>query len=216
MRNIQHIGLIPDGARRWAKAHDVSLRDAYRLSVTRLHGFIDSALTLVDEVSVYMLSKENLGREESQLRVVLETEEFFLRTILPDLCKRHSAKVVHAGVKGCLPDTLVETIEWLGNETGRFESKKINLLLGYHPLDEIADACSRTGGQFGMEDLWVSSEVDVVIRTGGGRVMLSNFIPLQCGYSAFYVVDEFFNDFTVERFLDIYHDACSLGIKKGK
>lgn len=215
MYKIKHIGLIPDGARRWATAHDYPLLESYRISSERLLHFIGSSLTLADEVSIYLFSRENLGREEHQILLVMEVLDDFVRNMLPELCRSRAARVVHAGLKRYLSANLGQAIEWLCEETRLFESKKINLLLGYHPLDEIRDACSRTGGQFGIEDFWVSSEVDLVIRTGGGRVMLSNFIPLQCAYSRFYVVEEYFNDFTDEHFSAICYDACSQRSHKG-
>lgn len=194
----------------------MDLLDAYHVSMQRLLRFIESAVMLVDEVSVYMLSKENLKREAFELDAVLETEDYFLRNLMPELCRKYAIRVVHAGEKRYLPDFLRQSLAWLCEETCGFQDKTVNLLLGYNPLDEINAAFARTGGKVEIKDLLVSSEVDVVIRTGGGRVISSNFLPLQCAYSSFYIIDEYFNDFTDERFKDIYNDARDQGAKMGK
>jgi len=191
------------------------LTEACHIAVLNLIRLIDLSMGLVDELSVYLLSKENLKRDQSELDAVLEAETFFLEYLLPDFCNRHSIRVVHAGIKQYLPDSMNHQLEKLCNQTKGYLKKRINLLLGYHPLDEINDACARTSDEVCIEDLWVSSEVDLVIRTGGGSAMLSNFLPLQCGYANFAIVEDFFNDFTEEQFVRVYNDALALGMKIG-
>lgn len=215
MRKIRHIGIIPDGTRRWAAENHVTLSEALHISMDKLSRLIDSAFMLVDEVSVYMLSKENLKRESCQLDVVLAMEDEFIRTTVAEVCRKHSVRVVHAGEKKYLPEYLNRSLELLCNETRFFDRKTLNLLVAYNAMDEIASACRRRGCAIGIEDLWVSSEVDLVIRTGGGRVMSSNFLPLQCAYSSYYVVDEYFNDFTEERFMEIYNTERAVNMNRG-
>lgn len=215
MRDIRHIGIIPDGNRRWAKANQMDLSDALSISMYNLYRIVESALLVADEVSVYMLSKENLKREPVELDVVLKAEDKFIHNRVRELSARYSVRVVHAGAKECLPAYLVRTLDQICSETMAIEKKRINLLLAYNPLDEIACACRKTGGDIGIKDLWVSSEVDMVIRTGGGRVISSNFLPLQCAYSSCYMVDVYFNDFTVEHFMEIYNEELALNRKKG-
>jgi undecaprenyl diphosphate synthase len=45
------------------------------------------------------------------------------------------------------------------------------------------------------------SRVDLVVRWGGRR-RLSGFLPMQCAYADFYVIDTLWPDMRLEEFLD--------------
>ena len=37
MATLKHVGLIPDGGRRWARLHEMALREAYQVSIALDH-----------------------------------------------------------------------------------------------------------------------------------------------------------------------------------
>jgi len=66
-----HVGLIPDGLRRWADAHGTTLHEAYLRGAEKVAELL---LALqrndVQTVSVYNLSRANLARPDDQLDAV--------------------------------------------------------------------------------------------------------------------------------------------------
>ena len=92
----------------------------------------------------------------------------------------------------------------------------LNLLLAYDPIEEIIQAFrTSTNHERFYEDLWVTKPVDLVIRTGGAK-LLSNFLPLQCGYARLYCYDKLFNDFTTEDLDEVVHQFSMIERKFGK
>ena len=66
-----HVGLIPDGLRRWAIQHDTPLTEAYLRGAEKV---VEILLALrrndVQTVSVYNLSRANLARQDAELDAV--------------------------------------------------------------------------------------------------------------------------------------------------
>ncbi len=191
-----HVGLIGDGVRRWAKSNNIPLLDAYIAAGDRVAGFIDfffdnSASTL----SLYMLSKENLNRPKDDLQAAVTGEQFFFETILTDLVKKWDCRVYLAGDSELLPEKYLEAIHKLMVFPGS-TTRKIYLLAGYNPIDEMQRAYEEDHGDF-IHHLWVKEPVDIVIRTSGEH-RISNFLPLQSGYAELFFLDKHINDLETE------------------
>lgn len=216
MYSINHIGLIPDGARRWARKNNIDLYKSYEITVENVIRFIRYSLEFVNEISIYLLSRENLQRNPSDIEPVFSAEYFLVNNLLPQICDEYSIKIIHAGTKSLLPSYFSDSLDLLCQKTSLNIKSQINLLIAYNPLDEINSALSRGKGKLDLKNLWVPNMVDLVIRTAGGSVIQSNFLPLQCGYSHAYIVDVFFNDFTRENFINIYETAKQEISMKGK
>lgn len=194
-----HLGLIPDGARRWARKRKVGYRAAYFAMVDNLalligHYFNRGGKSL----SVYLLSSANLSRPRNQLKSVFESQTYFLSTLLPPIAKKHVLQVIHVGSARRLPASYSELLVDLGKETGTPPEHRLYLLVDYDPFDELRSALARSpDGAVDRSSLWVTEPVDLVIRTGGEN-RLSNFLPLQSGYAELHVNDHYFNDFRPE------------------
>jgi undecaprenyl diphosphate synthase len=213
---INHIGLIPDGNRRWAVKNNLELDVAYNQSMQHIYNLIDHFFSKnISLASVYLLSKENLSRGRFDLETVLNAEENLCRMLL-ELCLKWECKVVHAGLPSVLPEKLANEIKTLVDSTTNLSKKQIHLLVGYNPLDEINSAFAIKNKEIRLEDLWVKTNLDMVIRTAGGNVPLSNFLPLQSGYAQIFIVDELFNDFSINQFDKLFETANNTTMLLGK
>lgn len=213
---INHVGLIPDGNRRWATKNSLNLDVAYNQSMVHIHDLIDHFFSKnISLVSVYLLSRENLSRGRDDIDAVLVAEEYLFKTLLP-LCIKWDCKVIQAGLPSLLPSQFANAIENLVQATADLSKKKLYLLVGYNPLDEVNSALKKEGGEIRIEDLWVKDKLDMVIRTAGGNVPLSNFLPLQSGYAQIFIVNELFNDFTLDQFDELYNKASKTVMLLGK
>ena len=217
---LNHVGIIPDGTRRWARNNNMIFYDAYLESMHKLVKFLkigfDSAVNIQ---SVYGLSKENLNRPNEELRSVFAAEAYLIESLLPEICETYRCSVYFAGLPSLLPEEFFQAINKLVEDTKIYETtaKKIYLLLGYNPWDEIKYACSKSEKSSEIRKyLWVKEDLDLIIRTGAGK-LISNFLPLQSGYAEFVFFEQLFNDLSDEIFtqalLDFPHYGKRLGGK---
>jgi len=84
---------------------------------------------------------------------------------------------------------------------------KVNMLVNYGwnwDIQTAIDAKAKKGEKRGFQELLASADVsriDLLVRWGGMR-RLSGFLPIQSVYSDFYVVDEFWPDYSHEQFYE--------------
>ena len=187
MRLPTHIGVIPDGNRRWAIINGLSkekgydngldpglelfkLCEKYKIKELTYYGFtIDNtkrakiqrlAFTKACVEAVKMLSKEN-----ADLLVIGNYESnMFPEELLPYIERKRFGK---GGVR-------------------------VNFLVNYDWKWDVSDTIK------GIKSHDIS-RVDLIIRWGGRR-RLSGFLPIQSVYSDFYVIDDYWPDFKPEQF----------------
>lgn len=209
------MGIIADGVRRWAKKNNLDLHKAYLLSMNHLEEIILHLFQLdIPLISVYLLSTENLNRQKNELDAVLTAETDFCLSMTKKSAEI-GFNVNYIGIKEYLPSYLSNALKSLTEEV--IDSKQqLNLLIGYNPFDEINYAISHNHGEINLTSLWVKEKVDLVIRTGGGNVALSNFLPLQTGYAQIMISDKLFNDFSISELDSFIEKSTHTKLKNGK
>jgi undecaprenyl diphosphate synthase len=187
-----HVGLIPDGSRRWAAKHGILLCDAYIVAVERIIEIIENIYDCgVTSLSIYLLSKENLTRSRNELEAVFRALLVFTMDLLPSTAMQHRINVVHAGDKALLPNALNIAISELSGMNTKYSSRHLYLLIGYNPFDEIKTAIKHYSvDSFSIDKLWVPEPLDLIIRSAGGPALLSNFLPLQAGYAQIKMLED--------------------------
>ncbi len=199
---MDHLGIIPDGNRRWAKLNEFSYDESYTIGFKKVIEIIKSAIDFnFTQISVYCLSKENYSRNSEDLNAVYKSESEFLKNDLYDYVSQNNIKVCVFGNFKPLPDYFVDSINNIIKLSPDNPKTVINLLIGYNPIDEILNVLKFNPDNESdiRENLWVKSNIDLLIRTGGGNVPLSNFLPLQCGYASVKIFDVFLNDLKMEQ-----------------
>ncbi|HSK80421.1 MAG TPA: undecaprenyl diphosphate synthase family protein [Thermoanaerobaculia bacterium] len=199
----RHVGLIPDGARRWSRQNNTDLLNAYNVTMEGLVKFVDQAFLFgVEALSIFLLSMDNLDRHQDEIDPVTVTEERLLKERLVPIIKSHKARVVHAGRKNALPPGYASAMSSLCSASESHSNKRLYLLAAYDPVDELRDIIfSPPSGSGILEKLWVPEQVDLVIRTGG-ESRLSGFLPIQSIYAELVFLPELFNDITPDRLID--------------
>jgi len=215
---IKHIALIPDGARRWARRENVTLRESYRKMMDLLA--LDTQALFeagANVISLYLLSKENLRRPPEELNAALIEEKRFVEILVPQLCTQLKVNARIAGTPELLPEPW-NAIVLPPQQVPADFNKKLNLCIAYSPDAELSFALKRIQGTTNtssiISHLWVDESVDLLIRTGGAQT-LSNFIPLQCGYARLMFVNELFNDTSVETVVRIVREHLKQDFKFG-
>jgi undecaprenyl diphosphate synthase len=194
MNRVKHIGIIPDGGRRWAKREGRSLADSYELSSRRIVDFLRLCQQgEIAETSVYIMSKANLLRTEEELTSLYPA----IITLCEHLLDPSSLGIFgHIRIIGnwdLLPGVVKKSLHNLLRSNIFKGNLSINLLLAYDGWDEINAAFQRKKKTISIDDLWIKKEIHAVIRTGGSA-LLSGFLPMQCQYAHIFKFDKFFND----------------------
>lgn len=201
-----HVGLIPDGLRRWAQANDTTLTEAY---LRGAHKVVEILLALqrngVGTVSVYNLSRANLGRTDDELDAVYAASIQFFTDLIPAAFEPALCAVRLHGDRAALPRPYLAAAEKLEATMGGADFH-INILAAYDAYDEVLAAAARARD----EDCDIASAldigtVDLVLRTTP-EPLLSGFLPLQSQYAQLVFLETALNDLTVAQVDDLIAD----------
>lgn len=183
-----HIGVIPDGNRRWAVERGLEKQDGYAYGIMPGFSLYESLLQLgVKEATFYGFTRDN------NKRAVAQREAFTQACIeaVQTLANRDANLLVIGNTESvAFPPELLP----YANQRVRFGRGLINLnfLVNYDWQWDLEQARER--GQLASADI---SRIDLVIRWGGRR-RLSGFLPVQSVYADIYVVDELWPDYCPE------------------
>lgn len=203
----QHIAIIMDGNRRWARAKGLPDIKGHEAGSEALEKLMEEAEKLgIKTVTVYALSTENI--KERAKREVLGLFNLFrkgYRTRLKKMMKK-GVRVVFLGEMYGLPSTIKKIIDQLRKTYIKNESIKLNIALNYGGKKELIEAIkdivkegvdvNKINEQIIERHLYTNGQPDpeLLIRTGG-RSRLSNFLLWQTAYSEFYFTKTFWPDF---------------------
>lgn len=206
-----HIAVILDGNRRWAKENGLKAWEGHKYGSEKFDKFLDWCLELkVPQVSAYVLSTENLNRPKRELLEILrllkiELDKF--ETEKAGLLDKYEVKVRFCGDLSRLPPDLVNVMKRIMKKTDKYSKKFLNILVAYggrFELTEVVKKMVYTAIKSGRiqitqktieENLLISGDVDLVIRTGGMH-RLSNLLPWQTTYAEIYTTETLWPDFT--------------------
>ena len=187
--SLQHVALIPDGIRRWARSKGVSLDRAYNQVSTALSNISDAVYTHgAKSLSVYVLSKSNLQRNSAELDLTFASHIRIFREVLPYLVDKWQVRVFHTGDATCVPPEYMSALqEVCVDSCKRRNNREIYICAGYSVDWELNNG---HGLAFTRH---VPHQIDMLIRTGGEQ-RLSGFLPLQLQYAEFFFLQKFFPD----------------------
>jgi undecaprenyl diphosphate synthase len=204
----QHIGIIPDGNRRWAQSHGLEKQDGYHHGLQPGIEVYEACLELgIKEVTFYGFTADNTKRPLVQI-------EAFRKTCVDAVTvmnERDADLLVVGNTQSPLfPKELLPYTQRTRFGKGRM---KVNFLVNYGWNWDLNYSLKqgRIGPKDNLTDGIASadiSRIDLIVRWGGGR-RLSGFLPIQSIYADFYVVDEMWPDFQIGQFhqaLDWYQD----------
>lgn len=197
MRIPKHIGIIPDGNRRWAKRAGLPKKDGYAHGLTPGLDLLRLAREAgVQEITYYGFTTDNCGRPPEQVKAFSRAcvEAVNLIASEPVSLLVIGDKDAPAFPKELLPYTTRTDLNGSG--------MRVNFLVNYGwewdlaALDHPGNSRGKIRSELRSHEV---SQVDLVIRWGGMR-RLSGFLPVQSVYADFFVVDRLWPDFQPEDF----------------
>lgn len=193
MRVPNHIGIIPDGNRRWAVNSGLSKEQGYGPGLKPgLELFKICKELGVKELTYYGFTTDNTKRP------AVQTKAFTLACIdaVKMLSKEDASLLVVGNTKS--PMFPKELLPFTERKTFGKGTMKINFLVNYGWEWDLSDVLDleTTNRKHIINSLKSSdiNRVDLIIRWGGRR-RLSGFLPVQSVYSDFYIIDDYWPDF---------------------
>lgn len=216
INSIRHIGIIPDGGRRWAVANGVSLSESYEATRKKLAGFVGKLCGIgISEISIYLSSRQNFKRQENEIKAFTSQALLSLSSEVGIICNELGLKVTVAGKLSRQSEGFLKTVEDLIHKTTNHTQGKLNLCIEYDPFDEIQFALNQINkGEELWKGLWIKQPLDIVIRSGNAN-LLSNFLPMQSAYARLYFSEKLFNDMVWHDIENYIEDYQSLERKYG-
>lgn len=187
-----HLGIIPDGNRRYADNEGITNKESYRRAkdvIEDIGKHLEKNEKEVDEVTFYLLSEENLKRDDEEL----ETLFSLLREHVNDISENYNKNgfVFNWATTRpqALPDDLVDELRGLEEKFDEGD-KRLNLLISYDGKSDILQAAEETGSverENFKQNLEIQTDIDYVIRTGDNptRECVSGFPIWNSSYAEY-------------------------------
>lgn len=229
-----HIAVIPDGNRRWAREKGLPTLEGHRRGAENFEHLLNTARDAGIKVyTSWAFSTENWNRSDE--------ENTYLFNLARDFSKKYKKKFlaekvrfIHMGRKDRLPKDLIDQLNEMQEETKEFTDFTAVIGMDYGGHDEILRAVTKIiediqAGKISKDDIW--KEIgeyqgkypyylfnnyldtkdlefpypDLVIRTSGEK-RTSGLLPWQAAYAEFYFAPEYFPDFGPEQLKKAIND----------
>lgn len=207
----EHVGLIMDGNRRWARAHNVPTLQGHARGQEVLRDIVGHSFEQgVKFVSAYAFSTENWRRTEDEVGYLMSLVRRGLDKYIGELDKQ-GIKIIFLGERAQVDKKVVQAIEQAEAKTAHNTKGTLAICFNYGGQQEIVNAVRHLvangyGGEAITADL-ISRylyypelpPIDMIIRTSGEQ-RISNFMLWRAAYSELYFTEKYWPDFTAEDF----------------
>lgn len=209
----QHIAIIMDGNRRWARAKGRPAAFGHKEGAKTLEKIVRYANKIgLKYITVYAFSTENWKRAEEEVNALMA----LLQSYLDDYSKRADSENIKVKILGditALSPKMQKSIKECMERTKKNTGVTFNIALNYGGRDEIVKAVKAIAEKVKNDEIKLENineelitnnlytkgqpDPDLVIRTSG-EIRLSNFLPWQVVYSEFIFIDKNWPDFNEE------------------
>lgn len=212
MKVLNHVALILDGNRRWAKERGLPTIEGYKVGSKRVREIVAHAIVRdVSVLTMYFFSTENWSRTPDEVTSLFNFMRNFLIENLQQLID-DGVKLQYLGRIDRLPKSLGDEILHALDQTKDNDKILLNIALDYGGRDEIVRSVNRILRHHDHKAIHVTEELltqfldvptlcepDLVIRTGG-EMRISNFLLWQIAYAELFFSKTLWPDFSSEEF----------------
>ncbi len=203
-----HIGIILDGNRRFAKQLNQDAYFGHTIGAKRIDEVLDWCFDAgIKVVTIYVFSTENFSRKKEEVKHIMElARERFETVARSEVVHRHQVRIKAIGQFSLLPPQVLAAIKEAEDATRNYDHFHLNVAIGYGGRTEIVDAVktiakkvkngeldpSKISKATIEEHLYTAGIADpeLIIRTSGEE-RLSGFLLWQSAYSELYFADVF-------------------------
>ncbi|HWQ65837.1 MAG TPA: polyprenyl diphosphate synthase [Methanospirillum sp.] len=191
-----HIAIIQDGNRRYAKKKGMATSTGHRAGADRTEEVLEWAQLLgIRYITLYIFSTENFNRTNDEVSELFELfKDKLARVVEDDRVHRYGIRLQMIGDRELLPADLREVVEKAEAATAHYDNFYLNMALAYGGRNEIVQATRDILSD--VQDKKIASNeiseelleeylygknisippVDLIIRTGN-ECRTSNFLP---------------------------------------
>lgn len=206
MNSLQHLAIIIDGNRRYAKQKAFEVWKGHDFGAETVEKAIEWCSELdIKELTFYALSMENLKRDKIEVDALLNLMRKWFKKLKTDpRIKKNKIRIKFHGRLHLLPKDLQDLAIETENETKDHSRMVVNFCIAYGGRQELVDAVQHlvknnleVNEENIQKNLYLQSEPQLIIRTGG-HTRTSNFLPWQSVYSEWLFLDKLWPEFTKE------------------
>ena len=205
VNTINHLSIILDGNKRWAKNKKIPIIDAYTNGIQNV---LHISRVLINKkikyFSVFTLSSENLKR--ASVSILFDSIFSQFSNFLDKIINEKNIKIKVIGERHNLPTKLIKLITEAENKT--LHHKKLTLILAFNYgfKNEVISAFKKgytkvknnnNWQDINFKNLFYLGEIpdpDILIRTGGFR-RLSNYLMYNLCYTELFFTKTLWPDF---------------------
>ena len=206
----EHIAIIMDGNRRWAKKNNLTTPQGHKEGAENLKRISKFANKLgIKYLTVYAFSTENWKRSKEEVGAIMKLLNFYILDFFKSYDENIKVNVI--GRMSDIPDDLRKEIKSVEEKTKDNTGLVLNIAFNYGGRDEIVSAVKNIArdvveGKIKLEEITedtVSNNLytanqpdpDLLIRTSGEE-RISNFLPWQISYSEFVFTDKYWPEYS--------------------
>lgn len=209
----QHVAIIMDGNRRWARNQSQHVSDGHRRGADTSMDILRAAKELgIKWMTLFVFSTENWNREPEEVAGILWLLEAYIRNKIPEMVQQR-IRFQTIGDLSKFPEAVQSAISDAKAATASCESLELIFAMNYGARDEMKRAIQKM-----IHDKLTENEIterlissyldtasfpdpDLLIRTSG-EMRISNFLLWQMSYSEIYVTETLWPDFTPAMLLE--------------
>lgn len=218
----EHVAIILDGNRRWAKRQGLPQLKGHQRGFENIRELVPYIIDKgVKYLSVFAFSTENFKRTEEEVKYLMDLfVDMFKKEC--DNIHKEDIKIVISGRRENLRPDVLEAIDYITEKTKDNKRGVFNVCLNYGGQQEIADGTKRIvedvqAGKISIDDIdenllykYMYNElppIDLLIRTSGEE-RISNFMIYSLSYAEMYFPEVCFPAFDKDEFekaIDVYN-----------
>ena len=223
--NLNHIALILDGNKRWAKNNNLTNIEGYSKGFENIKKLVKYSLTInLSNLTIFALSSENFNR--SSINLIYEIIYNNFSKILDELVKENGVRIKIFGSRNNLPYKIKDIFNNIENLSSSNKNLNLNIAFNYGFKDEIKNILIRLKKdniKINFEDsrelkklfsLGSAPDPDLLIRTGGYQ-RLSNFIMFNLTYTELFFTKTLWPDFSNSEYQSIINSYLKISRNYG-
>ena len=222
---MEHLAIIIDGNRRWAKKKGLPSFVGHKKGFDKVNEIGEYCLEKnIKILTFYCFSTENWNRSKKEVAYLMKLLEITFSDKNIEKFNNRGVKVRVIGQKERLPQKLQKRIKIAEDSTKNNKKGILNLAISYGGRPEIVEAIKKLNKnklpiteKNINNNLWTKGlpDPDLIIRTSGEQ-RLSNFLTWQSAYSELYFLKKHWPDFTKKDLDKALEDYSSRHRRFGK
>jgi tritrans,polycis-undecaprenyl-diphosphate synthase [geranylgeranyl-diphosphate specific] len=217
----KHIAIILDGNRRFAKRLMLEPWKGHEFGRKKVEELLEWSRDLgIKELTFYAFSMQNFNRPKQEFDYLMSIiKSAFIDFLKDSRIDKYKIRVRVIGRYEMFPKDVVDAIEYAMGRTKDYDQYILNFALAYGGREELTDTMKKIAQKVAdgvlspedvnekliQENLYMSSEPDLIIRTGGEK-RTSNFLMWQAPYSEWFFIDKTWPEFTKEDLIGIIEE----------